>query len=55
MSNVQAVSYFCDKIFPLIRQKVSEATFVIVGARPTERVPALRRLPGVSVTGEVPM
>ncbi len=52
--NVQAVSYFCDEIFPTIRRKVSDATFVIVGARPTKAVLALRSLPGVSVTGEVP-
>jgi len=52
--NVQAVTYFCDEIFPLIRRKVSDATFVIVGARPTKQVLALSDRPGVTVTGQVP-
>jgi sugar transferase (PEP-CTERM/EpsH1 system associated) len=52
--NIQAVTYFCEQIFPLIRNAVPDATFVIVGARPTRGVRALSHLPGVTVTGQVP-
>jgi sugar transferase (PEP-CTERM/EpsH1 system associated) len=52
--NVQAVTSFCDEIFPLVARAVPHATFVIVGARPTRRVLALGRRPGVTVTGPVP-
>jgi sugar transferase (PEP-CTERM/EpsH1 system associated) len=51
--NVQAVTYFCEEIFPLVRKAVPAATFVIVGARPTRRVRALRHRQGVTVTGQV--
>jgi len=52
--NVQAVTLFCDRILPLIRNAVPEATFAIVGSRPSSTVRALAERPGVSVTGRVP-
>jgi polysaccharide biosynthesis protein PslH len=52
--NVQAVTYFCDEVFPQVRAVVPGATFAIVGARPTPRVLALAERPGVVVTGAVP-
>jgi sugar transferase (PEP-CTERM/EpsH1 system associated) len=52
--NVQAVTYFCDEVFPQVRTVVPRATFAIVGARPTPRVRALAERPGVIVTGAVP-
>jgi polysaccharide biosynthesis protein PslH len=52
--NVQAVTYFCEDVFPRIRAAVPDAAFAIVGARPTARVRALGRQPGVTVTGQVP-
>jgi sugar transferase (PEP-CTERM/EpsH1 system associated) len=52
--NIQAVTYFCDQIFPRIRSEVPDATFLIVGARPTRRVGALGHRLGVTVTGQVP-
>jgi sugar transferase (PEP-CTERM/EpsH1 system associated) len=52
--NTQAVTYFCDEIFPAIRKAVPDATFTIVGARPTAEVLALGRRDGVIVTGQVP-
>jgi sugar transferase (PEP-CTERM/EpsH1 system associated) len=51
--NVQAVTYFCDEIMPLVRQEVANATFTIVGARPPRAVRALGDRPGVVVTGTV--
>jgi len=52
--NVDAVSWFAERIFPAIRQAVPAAQFTIVGSRPTEAVLALARQPGVVVTGGVP-
>jgi sugar transferase (PEP-CTERM/EpsH1 system associated) len=52
--NVDAVSWFAERIFPAIREAVPAAQFTIVGSRPTEAVLALARQPGVVVTGSVP-
>jgi len=52
-ANVDAVSHFATEVFPLVREAMSEARFVIVGARPTPAVRRLGELPGVEVTGAV--
>ena len=52
-ANVDGVIYFCREIFPLIRRRVPEATFTIVGGSPTPAVRRLARLEGVSVEGYV--
>jgi len=52
--NVDAVSWFAERIFPAVRQAVPAAQFTIVGSRPAEAVLALGRQPGVVVSGSVP-
>jgi sugar transferase (PEP-CTERM/EpsH1 system associated) len=52
--NVDAVTWFAERIFPAVRAAVPRAQFTIVGSRPTEAVLALARQPGVVVTGGVP-
>jgi sugar transferase (PEP-CTERM/EpsH1 system associated) len=52
--NVDAVTWFAERIFPAVRAAVPGAQFTIVGSRPTEVVLALARQPGVVVTGGVP-
>ncbi|MFZ6843193.1 TIGR03087 family PEP-CTERM/XrtA system glycosyltransferase [Undibacterium sp. RuTC16W] len=52
--NIDAVTWFAQAIFPLIRHKHPDALFYIVGTRPAEQVKALAQLPGVRVTGSVP-
>jgi polysaccharide biosynthesis protein PslH len=52
--NIDGVTYFCREILPLVRKEVPEATFTIVGSNPVARIKDLARLPGVTVTGEVP-
>jgi polysaccharide biosynthesis protein PslH len=52
--NIDAVSWFAERIFPAVRDAVPHAQFTIVGSRPTEAVLALARQPGVVVTGGVP-
>ncbi len=52
--NVDAVTWFAERIFPAVRQAVPGAQFTIVGSRPGEKVGALARQPGVVITGSVP-
>jgi sugar transferase (PEP-CTERM/EpsH1 system associated) len=52
--NIDAVRWFATDILPLIRQRHQHACFAIVGRAPTDEVRALAKLPGVTVTGEVP-
>ncbi|MEW6118608.1 MAG: TIGR03087 family PEP-CTERM/XrtA system glycosyltransferase [Pseudomonadota bacterium] len=52
--NVDAVTWFAERIFPAVRDTVPEAQFFIVGSRPTGSVTQLARQPGVVVTGSVP-
>ena len=52
--NIDAVHWFVAEILPLIRKRFADARFAIVGRAPTDEVCALGKLPGVTVTGEVP-
>lgn len=52
--NVDAVAWFVSTVFPLIRSRVPDACFYIVGQQPGPRVVALAEQPGVIVTGKVP-
>ena len=51
--NIDAVTWFAKKVFPQLKKKVPDITFIIVGNRPSPRVKALSRTPGISVTGYV--
>ncbi len=51
--NVDAMTWFCEAILPLVRAEVPEVTLVICGSAPSRCVRRLARLPGVSVTGRV--
>lgn len=52
-ANVDAVVWFANSVYPKIKQQLVHAEFVIVGARPTEAVKRLEKIPGVYVTGSV--
>lgn len=52
--NVDAVSWFARDVLPLVRARLPQAGFCIVGSRPSAAVRQLAELPGVSVTGSVP-
>ncbi len=52
--NVDAVSWFCADILPLVRQQVPNATLTICGNRPATAVQRLAGIAGVTVTGRVP-
>jgi polysaccharide biosynthesis protein PslH len=53
-ANVDAVVFFAQEVLPRVRAAVPEVRFLVVGNRPTSRVLALARHPGVEVTGFVP-
>jgi sugar transferase (PEP-CTERM/EpsH1 system associated) len=52
--NVEGVVWFAESVFPHIRLRHPDAQFAIVGRKPDAAVAALAKLPGVTVTGEVP-
>lgn len=52
-ANVDAVTWFAESIFPLVRSAKPDTLFYIVGARPHSAVLKLAKLPGITVTGQV--
>ena len=52
--NIDAVSWFAERIFPAVREAVPAAQVTIVGSHPGGAVQALARQSGVMVTGGVP-
>lgn len=52
--NVDGAVWFATQVWPHIRHAVPSARFQLVGARPTASVRALGRIPGITVTGNVP-
>ena len=54
LPNVDAVEFFLTDVFPLIREKLPNATFTIAGRSPDARVlKAADGVAGVTVTGKV--
>jgi sugar transferase (PEP-CTERM/EpsH1 system associated) len=51
--NVEGVEWFARKVFPMVRARLPEACFAIVGSRPNRQVQVLAQLPGILVTGFV--
>jgi len=52
-ANVDAVSWFARETLPLVRARIADVQFYIVGARPGSAVYRLAELPGITVTGAV--
>ena len=52
--NQQAMMFFCDHVFPRIREKRPAATLTIIGAEPSAEIQRLAAREGVIVTGTVP-
>ena len=52
--NADAAIYFCNEIFPRIREQHPKAEFYIVGNHPSDQVKRLEAQDGVVVTGYVP-
>ncbi len=52
--NQQAMRFFCDEVFPLIRRARPTASLSIIGAEPSPEMKRLGEREGVTVTGTVP-
>jgi sugar transferase (PEP-CTERM/EpsH1 system associated) len=52
-ANIDAVLWFAEQVFPLIKQQNSQAQFYIVGSNPAKEVLQLATREGVSVIGRV--
>jgi len=52
--NTQAVTWFVDHVMPLLRKRIPDAEFQIVGRNPTSQIKLLDEKPGVEVVGSVP-
>jgi sugar transferase (PEP-CTERM/EpsH1 system associated) len=51
--NVDAVLWFCSRVWPLVQQAEPQAQFYIVGRDPHPRLGPLANMPGVTLTGFV--
>lgn len=51
--NVDAVLYFAARCWPTVRERVPDATWMIVGRNPPPEIRRLAQTPGVTVTGSV--
>ena len=36
--NIQAIQWFCNRVWPAVRRQVSDATFTIIGFNPTDPI-----------------
>lgn len=52
--NIDAAVWFCKDVWPTIYARNPQATFSLVGRRPTPAVTQLAAIPGVKVVGQVP-
>jgi sugar transferase (PEP-CTERM/EpsH1 system associated) len=52
--NIDGVCYFVDQILPLIRNKMPNIEFRIIGSNPVRTISELASKPGITVTGHVP-
>jgi sugar transferase (PEP-CTERM/EpsH1 system associated) len=52
--NVDGVCRFVEEVFPIIRARVPNVEFRIVGSAPLRKIQDLAKIPGVFVTGHVP-
>jgi sugar transferase (PEP-CTERM/EpsH1 system associated) len=52
--NADGIVWFCQDIFPNVREAVPDAELLVAGKEPPPEVAALGRVPGVKVMGYVP-
>lgn len=51
--NIDAITYFCHAVFPIVRKKIPDIHLYIVGANPTEQIRRLAKEKNIVVTGYV--
>jgi sugar transferase (PEP-CTERM/EpsH1 system associated) len=54
LPNVDAVRFYAEAVFPVVRSRFPAAQFLVVGSQPAPAVLRLSRLPRVTVVGAVP-
>lgn len=54
LPNADAALYFANQIFPLVRRRLPDAQFSVVGFNPPPTVRDLSRIPGIEVRANVP-
>ena len=47
--NIQALEWFCGRVWPIVRARVADARFTVIGFQPTDAVKALVSQPGISL------
>jgi len=52
--NIDGILYFVHQVLPLIRKRMPNVEFRIVGSNPSSKIRELAKIPGVLVTGHVP-
>lgn len=52
--NTDAVRWFGEQVFPLIRQRLPQVRFHCIGSDPPEAIVALGKQPGIEIHGHVP-
>jgi sugar transferase (PEP-CTERM/EpsH1 system associated) len=52
--NIDAVTWFCESVLPLVEERQPGVRFTVVGDKPAAEVRALSRHRGVEITGRVP-
>ncbi len=53
-ANIDAVTWFAAKVWPLVRQRLPQVTLALVGRNPAAAVQRLAELPGIRVFADVP-
>jgi glycosyltransferase involved in cell wall biosynthesis/SAM-dependent methyltransferase len=51
--NVDGMLWFCERVWPLIRERLPGVRVHLIGSNPTDEIRALAKLPGVEVVGFV--
>jgi glycosyltransferase involved in cell wall biosynthesis len=52
--NIQALQWFLGRVWPIVRQRMPEASFTVIGFKPGDEVRALVRTPGVTLLSDLP-
>ncbi len=51
--NIDAVVYFAESVFPIIKRQIPDIRFLVVGANPPEEIQRLAAIPGIEILGFV--
>lgn len=52
--NMQALDWFCDRVWPLVQSEVPDSRFTIMGFNPGPKVKQLAQRPGIGLRPDVP-